>query len=302
MKHFIKIWFALARLPWGLFSVAASFASVFLTLLFFIFARERRAVLWINLRLCFAEKSVFWRGRTAFSHVYIYIRTFFDRAWLWQTDENTLQQRVHIRGLVTLLENLPPKRQALIILAPHFLGLDAGWSRLNLEISMATMYANQKNPILNQYIKLGRSRFGASELISRQDGVRTLLRYLKQGKPLYYLPDMDFGERDAVFVPFFGVSAATVTAVARLARLTQATVLLCPTYWKPSGLFASQYTVEVAGILEDFPGSVNDMQATTNINAAIEQLVKQRPAQYLWTHKRFKTQPPGAQNPYGCYR
>lgn len=115
-----------------------------LALLLFALARERRMVALTNLSLCFPDSSVAQRIRWALAHIYFYLRTFLDRAWLWSGDEKVVRDRVRIENpeaLAILDESRPT-----IFLAPHFLGLDAAWSRLCLEINMVTMYSNQKKP------------------------------------------------------------------------------------------------------------------------------------------------------------
>jgi KDO2-lipid IV(A) lauroyltransferase len=152
---------------------------------------------------------------------------------------------------------------------------------------IVSIYSNQKNPDFNEAVLRGRSRFNDPVLLSRQDGVRGALKALREGLPFYYLPDMDFGARDAIFVPFFGVPAATVTAAARLAKLSDALVVPCVTR-----LTARGYEVQLYPAWEDFPGA-SIATATERVNAFIEARVREMPEQYLWTHKRFKTRPPG---------
>ena len=178
------------------------------------------------------------------------------------------------------------------MLAPHFLGLDAGGTRISMEAHMCSMYANQSNAALNDAVRAGRQRFNDAVLISRQDGIRAALRQLRDHVPFLVLPDMDLGPRDAVFVPFFGVPAATVTVVARLAKLTGARVLPYVTRMTPDGYVGTFHPA-----WDDYPG--DDIEAATRrMNAFIEDCVRQMPAQYLWTHKRFKTRPPGEPSPY----
>lgn len=305
MNAMIQVWLWFGRRTAPVFNAFAVLLSLFVAALVWVFGAERRFVLLKNLSLCFPEKSAGWRYRTGFAHMVLYVRTFLDRAWLWQQSPGHLKKHIHLKGFENLLAAQAPHPGAadptpVILLAPHFLGLDAGWTRLCMEIQMVTMYSNQKNPILNDLLRRGRARFGSPVLLSRQEGVRGILKNLKQGKPLYYLPDMDFGERDAVFVPFFGVKAATVTAVARLARMTGARVMLCPTRWERTGLLGARYTLELLPYLADFPPE-GDEAATARINTEIEGLIRGREAQYLWTHKRFKTRPPGETGFYGRY-
>lgn len=291
VTHFlIIVWFALGRLPMPLYRIISTTIAGVLALLLFGLARERRMVTLTNLSLCFPESSLGQRIRWAFSHIYYYLRTFLDRAWLWSGNEVLVRDRVRISNPEALgvLQHGTPT----IFLAPHFLGLDAAWSRLCLEVDMVTMYSNQKNPVLNDLILKGRSKFGDQLLLSRQQGVRPLLAAMKKGRPLYYLPDMDFGERDSVFVDFFGSKAATVTAVARLAKLLKAQVVPVTTVYSNG-----RYTIQIHDKLPDFPLD-DDTESTQVMNHHIESWVKDNIPQYLWLHKRFKTRPAGESRIY----
>lgn len=261
-----------------------------LAMLLFALARERRTVALTNLALCFPDAAQLQRIRWAVAHIYLYLRTFLDRAWLWAGNEKVVRDRVLIENpeALSVLHSTSPT----IFLAPHFLGLDAAWSRLCLEIDMVTMYSNQKNPVLNSLILEGRSKFGDQLLLSRQQGVRPLLAAMKKGRPLYYLPDMDFGERDSVFVNFFGVKAATVTAVARLSKLLQAQVVPVTTKYSNG-----RYSIHIHEPLPNFPLD-DDTQSTQVMNHHIESWVKDNIPQYLWLHKRFKTRPAGESRIY----
>ena len=289
-KFLIFIWFALGRLPFALYRLISSALATFLALLLFAVARERRMVALTNLSLCFPDSSVLQRIRWAIAHIYFYLRTFLDRAWLWSGNESLVRDRVHIDN-PDALKSIGAD-QATIFLAPHFLGLDAAWSRLCLEVDMVTMYSNQKNPVLNELILQGRSNFGDQLLLSRQQGVRPLLAAMKKGRPLYYLPDMDFGERDSVFVTFFGVKAATVTAVARLSKMLKAQVVPVTTVYRNG-----RYHIHIHEPLLNFPLE-DDAESTQVMNHHIENWVKDNIPQYLWLHKRFKTRPAGESRIY----
>lgn len=289
-QFFITLWFALGRFPFAMYRAVSTTLSVILAILLFAFARERRMVALTNLSLCFPSSSVLQRLQWILAHIYYYLRTFLDRAWLWSGNEALVRDRVNIlnpEALRTLEGNRPT-----IFLAPHFLGLDAAWSRLCLEVDMVTMYSNQKNPVLNELILEGRSKFGDQLLLSRQQGVRPLLSAMKNGRPLYYLPDMDFGERDSVFVTFFGVPAATVTAVARLSRMLKAQVIPVTTLYRNG-----RYQIRIHEPLPNFPLE-NDADSTQVMNHHIESWVKDNIPQYLWLHKRFKTRPAGESRIY----
>ncbi|MCQ8894828.1 lysophospholipid acyltransferase family protein [Limnobacter humi] len=286
----IKCWFGLANLPYLFYRMLSSTIAIVLTLLLMAVARERRQVTLTNLRLCFPEAGPFQRWGWCAAHMYFYLRTFLDRGWLWQGNANTVRRRVRLVNPEAL--RVLAGGQNTIFLAPHFLGLDAAWSRLCLEVDMVTMYSNQKNPVLNDLILKGRSQLGQPLLLSRQQGIRPLIAAMKQGRPLYYLPDMDFGERDSVFVDFFGNKAATVTAVARLAKMMKAQVIPVLTRYRQG-----RYEVTIGEPLANFP--LDDETASTQaMNHHIERWVRDNITQYLWLHKRFKTRPPGESRIY----
>lgn len=247
-------------------------------------AAERRAVAQINFAKCFPELSAGERAglvRAAFCH---FAQAFLDRAILWHAPVARLRAMVTLRG-EEHLDRIAGR--PVILLAPHFVGLDAAWVALSLDRRMLSIYARQKNPLFDAALRAGRMRFHDPVLLSRQDGVRAALRELTNGLPFYYLPDMDFGPRDAVFVPFFGIPAATVTAVSRLARLAGASVLPVTTRMTAAG-----YEVVIEGPWEAFPGE-SDTEDARRMNAWIEAKVRENVAQYHWLHKRFKTRPPG---------
>jgi len=143
--------------------------------------------------------------------------------------------------------------------------------------------------VLDRWLYHGRSRFGDQLLLSRQEGVRGTVKAMKSGRPFYYLPDMDYGRRDAIFVPFFGVQAATITGLSRLARVAGAAVLPCVTRMLPGG---QGYVVEIGEAWGDFP-TVDVEADTRRMNAWIESMVRTMPEQYYWVHRRFKTRPEG---------
>ena len=249
----------------------------------------RRRIARTNLRLCFPEIPESERRRILKAHFQYFMRSFLDRFILWYQPAERIRDLVRVHGEEHLAG---VGSRPVILLAPHFVGMDAGGTRLTLDRRMMTMFANQKNEAFNEAMKQGRLRFNDSVLFSRQDGLRQAIRLMRQGVPFYFLPDMDLGPRDALFVPFFGVQAATVTSVARLAQMTGAAVIPCVTELTDTGYLCRLYPA-----WEDFPG--DDLRAATvRMNEFIEARTLEMPAQYLWTHKRFKTRPPGEADLY----
>lgn len=262
-----------------------------LGLLAYVFAAERRDITLRNLRLCFPQMPEEQRRRLARRHFQALGRALLEHGILWWSSPSRIQRLVRIEGR----EHLEAVRdRPMIWLAPHFVGLDMGGIRLTTEYKLTSIYTRQKNPVFNALLLHGRSRFCDPVLCSRQDGMRPIVRALRKGIPLYYLPDMDFGRRESIFVPFFGVAAATVTGVPRLARGTGAAVLPCVTRQLPGG---RGYVLHFYPAWDDYPTS--DVEADTRrMNEFIEQRVAEMPEQYFWLHKRFKTRPRGEASVY----
>jgi len=275
----------IARLPYPVVRRTGELAGALAWLL----AVPRRRVTRTNLRLCFPQWSEAQRRAVARGHFRYFMRSFFERFIFWHGSPQRIRQLCRLEGV----EHFERHRgRPLILLAPHFVGLDAGGIRLSLEARCASMYAAQKSRALTEAMTRGRVRFNGGLMLLRTEGLRPAVKALREGLPFYFLPDMDLGARDAVFVPFFGVPAATVTSVARLARITGATVVPLVTTMTDDG-----YVARFHPAWEDFPG--DDLEAATRrMNAFIEERVLEMPAQYLWSHKRFKTRPPGEAKPY----
>lgn len=257
--------------------------------LLFLFGRERREVALTNLRLCFPALSEVDREQLARRHFVAFAQAVLDRTLGWWAPRGRLERLIRLRGGEHLRS---ADGRPTILLAPHFVGLDAGGTRMTMATPVCSVYSNQKNPILNRLLYAGRMRFNPSQLASRQEGLRKVVKYLKEGYPFYYLPDMDFGPKESIFSPFFGVQAATIPALSRLVRLTGARVVPCITRQVADG-----YEVELQAAWENFPGA--SVEADTEfMNRFIESEVLKMPEQYFWLHKRFKTRPAGEQRFY----
>jgi KDO2-lipid IV(A) lauroyltransferase len=245
---------------------------------------ERRRVTRINLAKCFPSMPARSRERLARAHFRAFCRSFIDHGVLWWSSREHIERMVRVEGLehLSALAGKPA-----VVFAPHFVGLDAGGLRLSMEAPMASMYSRQKDPRFDRLLHGSRTRFGA-RLYSRQEGLRGPLRAIKSGRPFYYLPDLDFGRKGSIFVPFFGVPAATVTALSQIARITGAQVVPCVTRMLPEG----GYVARLYPAWEGFP-SGDDEADVRRMVAFIEERVLEMPEQYFWLHKRFKTRPEG---------
>lgn len=264
-----------------------------LGLLLYAFAKARRHIVATNLRLCFPELDDAARRQLARAHFRGLGRSILERCLLWWGHANRLKRLIRLEGIEPL-RALIAEGRPVILLAPHFLGLDMGGARITMEFNVVSIYARQKDPVFDRWLFHGRSRFGDQLLLSRQDGVRGTVKAMKAGRPFYYLPDMDYGRKDAIFVSFFGIPAATITGLSRLSRLAGAAVVPCVTRMLPGG---QGYVVELGEAFEAFPTA--DVEAdTARMNRWIESIIRTMPEQYYWVHRRFKTRPEGEARPY----
>jgi KDO2-lipid IV(A) lauroyltransferase len=176
---------------------------------------------------------------------------------------------------------------ALMVFAPHFVGLDVAWTALSLKRSgpLSTIYTPQSSKVADAWMRASRARFGRVNLFTREDGVKRIISGLKKGELLYLLPDMNFGPEESIFVPFFGIPAATVPSLSRFAKLSGARVIPVTTQMTDQG-----YEIKVHESFKDFP-SEDFVRDTAFMNQWLEDIIKVKPDQYFWLHKRFKTRP-----------
>lgn len=261
-------------------------------LLLYALHTSRRCIVRRNLGRCFPE----WRRarleRTVRAHFRAFGQTLFDNGIAWWAPRWRLKSLVRLRGRRHYDDALA-KKQNVILLVPHFLGLEVAVSRLSMERPMVTVFRHPDNEVLKEIVERGRARFGL-QLIEHNKPFTSLVRAVKSGAPLYYLPDQDAGRRHSVFAPFFGIPAATFTTLGRLAKMTGAAVIPCIAVQRPWGI---GYEVSFLSPLENFPLG-DELADTTRMNAVIEEMVRRYPAQYFWLHKRFKTRPEGEGNFY----
>lgn len=251
---------------------------------------SRRRVVQVNLSLCFPQLDAI-QVRTLSRRVFVrFAQAWLDRGWLWHGSSDRVRARLVVKGAVDEFDGADP----VVIFAPHFVGLDAGWTALTQQFPrhFTSIYTDQANKVADAWILRGRKRFGFGQLFGRVEGVKTIVTTLRQGNPLYLLPDMNFGPHESLFVPFYGVLAATVPSLSRFARLGRAKVVPVVTRMTPHG-----YEVQVLPAWSGFP--TDDLWSDTALmNARLKTYIDAMPEQYYWVHKRFKDRPPGETDVY----
>lgn len=258
--------------------------------LLYVLVIPRRRVVHVNLTLCFPQWTDAQRRRTA-REVFVRVaQAWFDRAWLWHGDPDVVRRRLALTGAVEAVQGSDP----VILFCPHFMGLDAGVTAVTQQVprSIIGIYTRQSDPVIDAWVLRGRFRFGDARPMSRDQGVREIVSVVRKGGVLYLLPDMNFGPEESIFVPFYGVPAATVPSLSRFARLCRAKVVPLITRMTATG-----YEVQLLPAWTGFP--TDDLEADTALmNRRLQDWVDAMPAQYYWVHKRFKTRPPGEPGVY----
>jgi len=252
------------------------------------FAGSRRRVALRNVELCLPELDPAQRRALVREHFGWLGRSLIERGLLWYAPPERLRRLIRIEGDVGFAER---SERPVMWLVPHFIGMDvAGVStQLFQKRLVASIYQAQSNPVLDAAMRRGRLRFKQGDVFSRHESALPLVRAIKRGHAFFNLPDMDFGLRDAAFVPFFGVQAATLLAPSRMARSLGMAVQPVVAEMLPGG---QGWRVRYLAPWTDWP--TDDAEADTRrMNEWIENEIRRNPAQYLWVHKRFKTRPPG---------
>ena len=254
---------------------------------------KRRKIALRNLQLCFPGWSEQKRLQTAKRCYFRLARAALDHSVLWKGSAEEVRRFVQFDPGAT--ERIADeKNRPLIVIAPHFAGLDAAGIALNLYVRGVSLYQRQANPVWDKAAFDGRKRFSDPILIAKSghDDLKAVIRAMHQGFPFYYLPDMDHGIKNSIFVSFFGVPAATLPMASRLARVTKAKVLMCIPEMTETG-----YQVHVSDFWENFP--TKDYEADTlRVTKELEKWIEKFPDQYMWTHRRFKTRPQGEKSLY----
>ena len=254
--------------------------------------RRRRHIVRTNLALCFPELGGKARDDLMRRHFLVFGRALLCALAVGAGSRARLYRTVTIEGRRHYDEALANGR-GVILYAPHFTALEVGGLRITAERPMLAMYREPRRHLFHWGVHENRTRFGL-ELIEREANMRRVIRQLGEGRPFYYLPDIDPGASGSYeFVPFFGIPAATVTAVSRLAKLADALVIPCVTRETGLGRYTATLYPPVAGV----PGDSPQADAAL-LNRWLEDEVRKTPEQYFWIHRRFKTRPAGEASPY----
>jgi len=282
----IGLWWLLAQLPYG---IQRGLARVLAALLK-RFAKARQHIARRNIALCFPNLSETERETLLNANMQSMAMALFETGMAWFWTQNRLRKRFNIEGLEHLQRE---DEQGTVLMAMHFSTLEIGAAFLNLSTIVDGMYRPHKNPVYDYVQRRGRERHNPNCEVLTRDDVRGMLRRLKRGRAVWYAPDQDYGRKQSVFAPFFGIEAASVTATARFATIAKAKVVP----FVQTRLDNGHYQVTIYPPLEDFPNG-DERDNASAINRFIEERILEQPEQYMWVHRRFKTRPTGQPSLY----
>jgi KDO2-lipid IV(A) lauroyltransferase len=260
-------------------------------------ASERRRVAARNLELCFPQMPPVERKRLLKENFASTGIAFFEMAMSWWWPQKRLAKLAHIEGLEHL-QAAQRDGEGAILMALHFTTLEIGAALLGQRHTIDGMYREHRNALFDFVQRQGRERHNLDSLAVEREDVRGMIKLLRKGRAIWYAPDQDYGAKQSIFVPLFGIEAATVTATTHFARLGKARVIPFTQRRLEDG---SGYRLVLHPPLEGFPGEGEAADAL-RINQWVEQAVTECPEQYLWAHRRFKSRPAGAPKLYNKRR
>ena len=253
---------------------------------FYLLGRNRRHTTSVNIGLCFNELNSTEQASLVKESIRDNAIGFLEMCIAWFNPGQIRPDMIDISGQQHLIDAVSAGK-GVILVGAHYSTLDLGGLLMSKYHKVGVMYRANKNPLFDLFMRNSRKRFCAS-VIERGD-MRSVIRFIRQGGVMWYAPDQDYGPKQSVFAPFFGVEAATITVIPRLVKINNSAVLMLAHHRTPDG---KGYRVSISQPLSDYPTG-DDVADATTINRCLENEIRKSPAQYMWLHRRFKTRPKG---------
>jgi lauroyl/myristoyl acyltransferase len=245
-----------------------------------------------NLKIVFPELNEQQRESMTLSHLQWYGCALMDYSVLFFASQKRLANMVEIQGQEHIDHAINNKQSVMVLLA-HSVMLEFAPAALGLHYECFGSYKNTKNALFDWMISRSRCRH-VQFVVSRDEGLRKLIKSIQPGKLMVFLPDEDLGEKNAVFAPFFGKSKATLTTTARMAKMAKASALPAYCYYDSE---VKKYITQIGPALGNYP-TVDAIQDATIMNQGLEELITQNPEQYMWLLRWYKTRPKGEATVY----
>jgi Kdo2-lipid IVA lauroyltransferase/acyltransferase len=250
-------------------------------------SKRRRNVAQRNLQACFPNMT---KAGRALLLVRVFIESgigLLESSWVWFRKPSNLRLSVSVEG-AEIIESHQKAGRGVLLLCPHYTTLELSAPIINQAVGRFVItYRPQAKKYLENIIRSGRSVYG--DLLNVRD-LRSIVSALRKGRVVWFGPDQDMGPRGSVFADFFGVPACTVTTPSRLARATNCAVVFCKLSRK-----RGRYRLIFEPMGDEYPYPAEIVNAR-KLNQLIETALESNPAQYMWIHRRFKTNPDGTRH------
>jgi len=276
--NFALMWLV-TRLP---FAVALSIGASLGTIIYYL-PTSAKKIAAINIQQCFPELDKTEQHQLVKDH-FISLGIGLVEVFLCWWNKSKFHNRVSWEGM-DIIKKAHEDERPIILLTCHFTTLEIGGTLVNEHFPIAALYREQSNLLFNEV--MNRSRMHNLDKIINRNDIRDLAKLLKNKGIVWYAPDQNYNGKQSVFANFFGLPAATTSATSRLAKMTNAVII---PFYQIRSKDRRHYQIKVGQPLANIP--TKDPQKDTEIvNKAIEDMIKQAPEQYLWSHRRFKNLP-----------
>lgn len=277
------LWFLVAQLPYAWQMALARVLAPLLQL-----NKKRVRMVRVNLQLCFPQKTTAEIEQLLQANLQSTAMAAFETGIGYFWPKSRLRRLFTIAGLEHI-EQARAEGQGALLLSLHLTTLDIGSAMLGAYVNYDGMYSPHKNKVFDYVQKTRREAYVKEGIAISRDNLRTIVAQLRKGRMIWYAPDRDMGVKASLFVPFFGVPTATITATAQFARMGRAKIIPFSQYRRPNG---AGYAVVIHPPFENYPTG-DEFADARRVNEFIEQEILKAPEQYLWAQPRFKTRPAG---------
>jgi Kdo2-lipid IVA lauroyltransferase/acyltransferase len=254
--------------------------------------KKRYKIASTNIKMCFPDLSHDQHNKMVSEHFRAQARSVLHYGLILWGGRRSAEKHMILHGQEHI-DGSHAEGKAVIVMTVHSVGLEAAVSALGRSNKISGPFKSMRNELVNHMVARARSRFGAL-VYTREAGLRPIIKDVRGGYVMCYLPDEDLGADKSIFAPLFGVQKATIPVLGRLARSCDANVHPCISCYDEA---EAKYHIHVLPKLENFP-QLDDQLDTLAMNQSIEELVKRCPAQYFWTLRLFKTRPEGEERFY----
>lgn len=252
------------------------------------FLKERKRIAYINISRCLPHLSESQHRQLTEETMVNTGIGLAESMFGWWAPQHAIDERVSYTGLEKISEAQATGR-GVIILSGHFTPLELCGRMLGSATDLHLTYRSQNNLAFNHCMTQARAaRYGTP--IEKKE-MRKMLKALKSGGVVWYANDQDFGKKDSVIAPFFGIPTYTLATMSKLLKMTNAVVLYSQYHRDDSqGLGKASYHIDILSPFEQelSKDPADDVDNATRMNQVVEDSAKLFPSQYYWVHKRFK--------------